>query len=439
MIEKSTSNRHISMWTASSFVIASMIGTGVFTSLGFQLNDIQSIFPLIMLWIVGGVVALCGALSYSELGAALPRSGGEYHLLSRIIHPSIGFAGGFVSATVGFSAPAVLAAMALGMYFAAIFPAFDPMWVACSMILVFHFLHAFSLKWGTLFQGWSTGIKVILIFIFIIAGFMMNDHQVISILPKPGDVKLIMSSGFAVSLVWVYYAYTGWNSTIYFAGEVRNPQKDLPRSLLLGTSFVMVLYVLLNYIFLYTTPMSEMVGQVEVGYISGVRIFGQTGAGIIAIGISFLLLSTISSYVFIGPRIMETMGEDYSYIRILSKNNSQGIPIYAFILQLAICLLFIFTSSFEQVLMYTGIALIITNSATVAAVFVLRKREPELPRPYKVWGYPWTPILFLAVNAWILFYTFKEQTVESIIGVSLFLASILLYYLGKKFEQNTQI
>lgn len=439
MIEKSTSNRHISMWTASSFVIASMIGTGVFTSLGFQLNDIQSIFPLIMLWIVGGVVALCGALSYSELGAALPRSGGEYHLLSRIIHPSIGFAGGFVSATVGFSAPAVLAAMALGMYFAAIFPAFDPIWVACSMILIFHFLHAFSLKWGTLFQGWSTGIKVILIFIFIIAGFMMNDHQVISILPKPGDVKLIMSSGFAVSLVWVYYAYTGWNSTIYFAGEVRNPQKDLPRSLLLGTSFVMVLYVLLNYIFLYTTSMSEMVGQVEVGYISGVKIFGQTGAGIIAIGISFLLLSTISSYVFIGPRIMETMGEDYSYIRILSKNNSQGIPIYAFILQLAICLLFIFTSSFEQVLMYTGIALIITNSATVAAVFVLRKREPELPRPYKVWGYPWTPILFLAVNAWILFYTFKEQTVESIIGVSLFLASILLYYLGKKFEQNTQI
>ena len=427
------------MWTASSFVIASMIGTGVFTSLGFQLNDIQSIFPLIMLWIVGGVVALCGALSYSELGAALPRSGGEYHLLSRIIHPSIGFAGGFVSATVGFSAPAVLAAMALGKYFTAIFPSFDPMWVACSMILVFHFLHAFSLKWGTLFQGWSTGIKVILIFIFIIAGFMMNDHQVISILPKPGDVKLIMSSGFAVSLVWVYYAYTGWNSTIYFAGEVRNPQKDLPRSLLLGTSFVMVLYVLLNYIFLYTTPMSEMVGQVEVGYISGVRIFGQTGAGIIAIGISFLLLSTISSYVFIGPRIMETMGEDYSYIRILSKNNSQGVPIYAFILQLAICLLFIFTSSFEQVLMYTGIALIITNSATVAAVFVLRKREPELPRPYKVWGYPWTPILFLAVNAWILFYTFKEQTVESIIGVSLFLASILLYYLGKKFEQNTQI
>jgi APA family basic amino acid/polyamine antiporter len=249
----------------------------------------------------------------------------------------------------------------------------------------------------------------------------------------------MMSSGFAVSLVWVYYAYSGWNSTVYFVGEVQNPQKDLPRSLLMGTSFVMVLYVLLNYVFLYTTPMAEMAGQVEVGYISGIKVFGETGAGIIGLGISILLLSTVSSYVFIGPRIMETMGEDHSYISVLAKHNKQGIPAYAFLLQLVICLIFIFTSSFEQVLMYTGIALIITNSATVIAVFILRKREPDLLRPYRVWGYPWTPTVFLLVNVWILFYTFIEQPLESIIGVSLFLASIALYYLGKKFENNGNI
>ena len=384
-------------------------------------------------------MALCGALSYSELGAALPRSGGEYHLLSRIIHPAIGFAGGFVSATVGFSAPAVLAAMALGKYLTAVFPAFDPMWVAFIMILSFHLLHTFSLKWGTFFQGWSTAVKVGLIFVFIIAGLMVTGNQVISVFPKPGDMKLMMSSGFAVSLVWVYYAYSGWNSTVYFVGEVQNPQKDLPRSLLMGTSFVMVLYVLLNYVFLYTTPMAEMAGQVEVGYISGIKVFGETGAGIIGLGISILLLSTVSSYVFIGPRIMETMGEDHSYISVLAKHNKQGIPAYAFLLQLVICLIFIFTSSFEQVLMYTGIALIITNSATVIAVFILRKREPDLLRPYRVWGYPWTPTVFLLVNVWILFYTFIEQPLESIIGVSLFLASIALYYLGKKFENNENI
>ena len=331
MAENLSHKRHISMWTASSFVVASMIGTGVFTSLGFQLNDIQSVFPLIMLWIVGGIVALCGALSYSELGAALPRSGGEYHLLSRIIHPAIGFAGGFVSATVGFSAPAVLAAMALGKYLTAVFPSLEPIWVAFFMILLFHILHAFSLKWGTFFQGWSTAVKVGLIFIFIFTGFMVTSHQDISIFPKPGDMKLMMSSGFAVSLVWVYYAYTGWNSTVYFAGEVQNPQLDLPRSLLLGTTFVMVLYVLLNYIFLYTTPIPDMAGQVEVGYISGIRVFGKTGAGIIGIGISILLLSTVSSYIFIGPRIMQTMGEDHSYIGFLAKQNKQGIPVNAFL------------------------------------------------------------------------------------------------------------
>jgi APA family basic amino acid/polyamine antiporter len=313
------------------------------------------------------------------------------------------------------------------------------MWVAFIMILSFHLLHTFSLKWGTFFQGWSTAVKVGLIFVFIIAGLMVTGNQVISVFPKPGDMKLMMSSGFAVSLVWVYYAYSGWNSTVYFVGEVQNPQKDLPRSLLMGTSFVMVLYVLLNYVFLYTTPMAEMAGQVEVGYISGIKVFGETGAGIIGLGISILLLSTVSSYVFIGPRIMETMGEDHSYISVLAKHNKQGIPAYAFLLQLVICLIFIFTSSFEQVLMYTGIALIITNSATVIAVFILRKREPDLLRPYRVWGYPWTPTVFLLVNVWILFYTFIEQPLESIIGVSLFLASIALYYLGKKFENNGNI
>jgi len=429
--------RHISMWTAFSFVVASMIGTGVFTSLGFQLNDIQSVFPLIMLWIIGGVIALCGALTYSELGAALPRSGGEYHLMSRIIHPAVGFAGGLVSATVGFSAPAVLAAMALGKYSSAVFTGLDPFWVALFMILIFHFLHSQSLKIGTLFQGISTAIKVGLILVFIIAGFMISNPQSISLMPKTGDINVMLSSGFAVSLVWVSYAYTGWNSTIYFAGEVSDPKKDLPRSLFLGTGFVMVLYVLLNTVFLYSAPMVEMQGQVEVGYISGIYVFGETGAVIIGTGISILLLSTISSYVFIGPRITQTMGEDHSYLGFLSKTNVDGIPQNSFLLQLVICLTFLFTSSFEQVLMYTGIALILTNSTTVAAVLILRNSEPHLSRPYKVWGYPFTPLIFILVNVWILFYTFKEQPFESFIGSLIFGGSILLYYVGRRFSNDS--
>ncbi len=430
--------RHISVRTAAAFVVASMIGTGVFTSLGFQLVEIQAVFPLLMLWVIGGVVALLGALTYSELAAALPRSGGEYHLLSRIIHPALGFVAGLVSATVGFSAPAVLAAMALGSYLPAVFPSFEPTWVATLCILFFHGLHGQKLRWGKLFQDWSTVVKVGLILLFIAAGLLTADAQTISLLPQAGDGQLLRSSGFAVSLVWVSYAYTGWNSTVYIAGEMIHPQRDIPRSILLSTIFVMVLYVLLNFVFLYTTPKTAMVGEIEIGYIAGQYIFGAAGAKIFALGISILLVSTVSSYVYIGPRIMQTMGQDYSYISFLSKTNDQGIPVNAFLLQLLICLAFIFSSSFEQVLLYAGIVLIFTTTITVAAVFVLRYKEPDLPRPYNTWGYPWTPLIFIIVNLWILYYTFWERTMESVIGIGIVAVSLGLWFLGKQYEHKRQ-
>ena len=406
-----------------------MIGTGVFTSLGYQLVKIQSVFPLMMLWIVGGIVALCGTLVYSELGAALPRSGGEYHLLSRIIHPSIGFGAGIVSATVGFTAPAVLAAMALGSYLSAVIPGLDQTLIAAIVILGFHGLHMMSVTWGTKFQDGSTAIKIGLILIFIAFGLFMDAPQSISIWPKLGDGAVMLSSGFAVSLVWVSYAYTGWNSAVYVAGEIHDPKQNISRSMLMGTAFVMVLYVLLNYVFLYSAPTDAMVGQVEVGYISGIRIFGKMGAKIIGIGISILLLSTVSSYVYIGPRIMQIMGEDHAFIGFLKEKNSDEIPLNAFWVQLGISFLFILKSSFEQVLMYAGISLIITTTLTVISLFILRINEPDLDRPYKVWAYPFTPMIYLIINCWILFYSFRESTFESMVGIGIITTSIALYYL----------
>ena len=406
-----------------------MIGTGVFTSLGYQLVNIQSVFPLMMLWIVGGVVALCGTLVYSELGAALPRSGGEYHLLSRIIHPSIGFGAGIVSATVGFTAPAVLAAMALGSYLSAVIPGLDQTLIAAIVILGFHGLHMMSVTWGTKFQDGSTAIKIGLILIFIAFGLFMDAPQSISIWPKLGDGTVMLSAGFAVSLVWVSYAYTGWNSAVYVAGEIHDPKQNISRSMLMGTAFVIVLYVLLNYVFLYSSPTDAMVGQVEVGYISGIRIFGKMGAKIIGIGISILLLSTVSSYVYIGPRIMQIMGEDHAFIGFLKEKNSDEIPLNAFWVQLGISFLFILKSSFEQVLMYAGISLIITTTLTVISLFILRINEPDLDRPYKVWAYPLTPMIYLIINCWILFYSFRESTFEFMVGIGIITTSIALYYL----------
>jgi APA family basic amino acid/polyamine antiporter len=229
-------------------------------------------------------------------------------------------------------------------------------------------------------------------------------------------------------LVWVSYAYTGWNSAVYVAGEIHDPKQNISRSMLLGTAFVMVLYVLLNYVFLYSTPTDAIVGQVEVGYISGIRIFGEMGAKIIGLGISILLLSTVSSYIYIGPRIMQVMGEDYALIGFLKEKNSNNIPLNAFWVQLGISFLFILTSSFEQVLMYAGISLIIITTLTVISLFILRVNEPDLDRPYKVWAYPFTPMVYLIINCWILYYSLKESTFESMVGIGIISISIALYY-----------
>ena len=429
--------RHISILTSTSFIIAAMVGTGVFTSLGFQLISIQSIFPIIMLWVVGGVIAFCGALSYGELGAALPRSGGEYQLLSRIIHPSIGFGAGVVSSTVGFTAPAVLAAMAFGSYLSVVISGLNQMMITFMVITVFHVLHMRSIKWGTSFQNTFTLIKVILIVIFILSGIFSDSIQPISIIPKIGDGLAIFSPGFAVSLVWVSYAYTGWNSVIYIAGEVRDPDNNISRSMFLSTGIVMILYILLNYIFLYTTPISSLVGEIDVGYISGTQIFGEIGGKVIGLGISILLLSTVSSYIYIGPRIIQIMGEDHSVLKLLKIKNEQDIPLNAFWLQLLLSYLFILTATFEQVLIYAGISLIITSTLTVFSLFILRIKEPDLHRPYRVWGYPFTPLIFLILNIWIIFYSIMETPFESLVGIGIIILSTLLFFIIPYFTKSS--
>jgi len=419
----------IGLITASSLVIASMIGTGVFTSLGFQVVDIKSIFPLLMLWLVGGIVALCGALTYSELGAALPRSGGEYNLLSKIYHPSLGFLAGWVSATVGFAGPAALAAMALGSYLKTVFPGLPADHTAAIAVILFSLIHGSSIDIGSLFQNFFTLLKVALILVFLGAAFFVENPQDITILPQSGDWELLTSPYFAVSLVYVSYAYTGWNASIYIVGEIKNPRITLARSLLLGTMIVMVLYILLNFVFLYTVPLDALSGQVEVGFLSGTSLFGASGGKIMSLAIAVLLVSTVSAYIFLGPRITMVMGEDFAALKWLSVKNTKGIPVNSFYFQLMIALIFIYTSSFDQVLIYASFLLILITTLTVAGIFVLRIRQPNLPRPYKAWGYPFTPLIFLVVSVWTLTFVIIDKTFESLIGIGILITGLVIYFI----------
>src|SRR5437667_3545206 len=273
--------RRVGFVTACSIVIANIIGTGIFTSLGFQLNDIQSGFALLMLWVVGGIAAVCGALCYGELSAALPRSGGEYHFLSQIYHPALGFMAGFVSATVGFAAPTALAALAFGKYFGGVFDLGSPVVLSFLVVWVVTVFHLWNLQVGSAFQNLSTLVKLLLTGVLIAAGFSVEAKQPIGLLPVSGDTSSIFSGAFAVALVYVMYSYSGWNAAAYITGEVKRPEKNVPRSLLGGTSIVIVIYVLLNAIFLATTPIAELKSQLEVALIAGKHIFGSTGGRIV--------------------------------------------------------------------------------------------------------------------------------------------------------------
>ncbi|MFH0866353.1 MAG: amino acid permease [Bacteroidota bacterium] len=434
----------IGVITATAIVIANMVGTGVFTSLGFQVLGVKSIFSLLMLWVIGGIMALCGAFSYSELGSAIPRSGGEYTYLSKIYHPAIGFLSGWVSAFVGFAAPIALAAMALGGYFCTVFPSCDKIWVGAVVVVLITLVHSTNLMVGSRFQNVVTTLKVLLIFIFIACGLFMGSHESISLAPAVNSFSEIISMPFAISLIFVSYAYSGWNASAYIASEIDNPRKNLPRSIITGTLIVMVLYVLLNFIFLYTVPISGMQDAqgnpvIEIGSLSASSIFGATGGNIMSMVISVLLISTISSMVFAGPRVTMVIGEDISSLKFFARKNKKGIPVIAIITQSIIALVFIFTSTFDFVLTYLGFTLTLFTSLTVIGVFVLRFTQPDLLRPFKTWGYPVTPIIFIGLNLWILYFLVSSRTDVALAGLITVVIGLLFYFISKYFSKNTEV
>ncbi|MDW7690406.1 amino acid permease [Flammeovirgaceae bacterium SG7u.111] len=428
-----TTTKKITLYTATAVVVANMIGTGVFTSLGFQVVDIKSIFPLLLLWVVGGITALCGALSYGELSAAMPRSGGEYHFMREIYHPSIGFVSGWVSATIGFSAPTALAAMALGTYAQSVLPSVNATYLAAATVIGLTIIHATNKSIGSKFQNIFTSIKVVLILLFIVAGFFMPSSNEITLLPQPGDWELLTGSAFAVSLIYVSYAYTGWNAAVYLAGEVSNPKKNVPKALFFGTLLVMFLYVLLNYTFLRSTPIAELEGQVEIGYIAATNIFGIQLGKAMGLIISLLLVSTVSAMVFAGPRVMQVMGEDISQLKFLAVKRND-IPTNAILFQGVLTLCFIFSSTFDQVLTYAGFTLSLVTLMTVAGVFVLRIKKPDLHRPYKVWGYPFTPAIFMGLVIWTLIFLLRDKPMESLAGFATVLLGLLVFFVLEKFK-----
>ncbi len=420
-------NRVFGYKEATALIVAAMVGTGVFTSLGLQVQAIPSTSAVLLLWILGGIASLCGALAYAELGTALPRSGGEYHLLSKIYHPTLGFIAGLSTIVAGIAAPVAVAAVAFGKYasnvavnFTTLAPETLGTVLSVGVVVLVAVVHSSHIRLGALLHSGITFFNFALILSFIVAALVWGQNTSVEIVPNAKDVDFMLSPSYAVSFVFVIYAYLGWNSSIYVLDEVKDPQKTLPRSVLSGVLLVMALYLLLNYAFLRTAPMQEFAGKIDVGNYAATALFGTKGAMIMNALISCALLATVSSYTILAPRVWRVMGEDYPLFSFAAKLAPNGAPIQAFTLQAAIAIFMVLTSTFETILLYAGFLLNLFNLLAVVGVIVLRIKMPDAPRPYKAWGYPITPVIFAAISLWMTAQVVVQRPTESAMIVCTF-------------------
>jgi APA family basic amino acid/polyamine antiporter len=431
----------VSWVTATAIVVADMVGVGVFTSLGFQVTDIKSGFSLLLLWIVGGLVAICGAFCYAELSTMFPRSSGEYNFLRRIYHPAFGFVAGWLSATVGFAAPIALAAMAFGSYFNAAAPGFPhrlfgfavnwPLVLGLLMTWIASLVHLGGAKFGGAYHNIWTALKLAFIVVFIFAGFAIGNFQSVSFTPSAADFGYIGAAPFAISLVFVMYSYSGWNAATYIVGELREPTRNLPRALFLGTGVVIALYVALNAVFLLTTPINELAGRIDVALIAGTHVFGQLGGRIVGALICLGLVSSISAMTWIGPRVTMTMGEDIPLLRPFSRKSRNDAPTVAIVFQLLVADLLLLTQSFEAVLDFIQFSLAFCSFFTVLGLIKMRITHPELARPYRAWGYPVTPLIFLSVTLFMMYYLVVNRPLQSLAGVAMMSVGLVIYFASR--------
>ena len=409
--------------TATAIVIANMIGAGIFTSLGFQLVDTVNSWSIIMLWVLGAVMALCGALSYAELGTYWSRSGGEYLFLSRAFHPLLGYLSGWISLTVGFSAPVALAAMALGEYIGP-YIEISGLLLALITIVLISFFHSISLKRSSIVQNSTTVLKLALILLLLYFGFARSAQQSAFLWDNSWQSEILLPA-FAVSFVYVTFSYSGWNAAAYIVDEIKDVRKSLPKALLLGTTVVSVLYIALNVVFLKHNVLADIQGQLEIGQITAISLFGEQGGELISFGIALLLISSISAMIWAGPRVTQVMGEDHRLWRWFSVKTAKQVPLRAIWLQAIITIVMVVTGTFEQVMIYSGFILQLFSALAVAGVFIVRRQNKD-HQGFRSPLFPLPQLIFLALSTWVLIYLLIAQPMETGLGlINIFIGFIL--------------
>ncbi|MEQ1855135.1 MAG: amino acid permease [Longimicrobiales bacterium] len=440
--------RHLSLKSATALVIANMIGAGIFTTTGFQAADLRHPLLIFALWIVGGMLALLGALCYAELGAMMPEAGGEYVYLRETYGPAFGFMSAFVSLTAGFSAAIASATESFVVYLGTFVPflAEGRMFgggvgvvdvVAVVIVWLLVWIHLRPVRSGTGFNDAITTLKVVGIVAILLAAAAIGRGDVANLVtPSPSFAQLERGTMFAAmgtSLIFVMFCYAGWNAAAYVASEMKDPQRDLPRALLLGTGVVLLLYVGLNAVYLYGAGVDQLAGQVEVGVVASRTLFGEWGVALVTVVLCASILASASAMTFAGPRVYYALGKDFPPFAALARTRSGGAPAVALVTQGVVTSAFILSGRVDQIQQYAGFTLSLFASLAVSCVIVLRVRAPDANRPFRVLGYPVTPVLFLAVSLWMMFWAVQGRPVESALGLgTVVLGGVIFALQGRK-------
>jgi APA family basic amino acid/polyamine antiporter len=456
MVDK-VSIKRIGVWAAASLVVSNMVGAGIFTTSGFLAENLGSPVLLLAVWALGGLLALAGASSYGELGASLPRVGGDYIYLRRAYGPLWAFLSGWMSFFAGFSAPIALTALGFVEHITPFAPSLATqghvplfnLWglsptispgrlAAIAAIWLLTSLHYLGIRVSGRFQLTLTVVNISLILSFLFVAFSSGagDWKHFDI-PAGGIFQAVSGklAEIAVSLIMVHYAYTGFNAAAFIAGEMENPGRNLPRALIAGAGLVTALYLALNLVYVYALPLERMAGKIDVAKLAATALTGEKSGGFFSLVIAVCVLACSSAMVCIGSRIYYAMAQDGLFFSFAGRTSPRfGTPGQALLLQAVWASALVVLGTFRQLLTYCGFMLSFFTALAVGGVFVLRRREPRLARPYRVWGYPFTPAVYLGVAILVMGYVIAKDPGESLVGIGLVSLGIPVYYLWKRKE-----
>ncbi len=439
--------RQISLSAAVALVVSNMVGTGIFTTPGLLARDLGDPKLYFAIWLTGGVIALIGAMCYSELGVNFPSSGGEYVFLTQAYGPVWGFMTGWTSFVAGFAAPVAATALAFAGYCGYFSPVFMPnnvYWragsgllsvqiggaqiLACATIGVFTIANLYGVQRAAALQKFLTGLKLAVIATFVFLGLTVGNGSWANFtLPALRESSVPIASQFAISLFYVYVSYSGWNAATYIAEEIRDPAKNLPRALMIGAALVTILFLLLNLVYVYAAPLGAMKGIETIGALASSRLFGSQVAGLFSALIAIALLAMVNAMVTVGPRVVYAMARNGAFFAAAAKVDPHWRTPMPAILMQAVAAMLMTMTSLPSLFFFIGFTLNFFSVMSVASLFHFRRR-PGWKRLAPVsFLWPLQPVVFILVGVWMTIFGLTLEPKIAIAAAAIIGAGAFFY------------